>query len=140
MADGRLNDEKQGGGPYQHRPARIDRDRQYEGKRRRDDRTDVGNEPQHGRKNSPQNRRRNAYQPQSLPDHYAETRVDQDLIEEKATEPHGGIVERRGGPLQIMRPGKPDQAIAEVFPLDQDEYYENDDDAGGGAAAKPMAR
>ena len=42
----------------------------------------------------------------------------------------GGIVERRGGLLQVVRAGEADQAVPQVLPLQQDEDHEDDDDPG----------
>ena len=49
----------------------------------------------------------------------------------KPAEPAGGVVERRGRALQVVGSGQPDQTVAQILALDQDEDHENDDDARG---------
>ena len=44
----------------------------------------------------------------------------------------GGVVHRHGGAVEVVRAGEPDQAVAQVLPLHQDEHQHHEHDAGGG--------
>ena len=127
----RLDQEEQGRGPGQHRPARVD-DRRHGGRERRgDEGADVGHEPQRRAQDAPERRARHADQPQARRDHQAEAGVDGELGEEEAAQAAGGVVDGRGRLLQVGRAGEADHPVPQVLALDQDEDGEDDDQARG---------
>ena len=62
-------------------------------------------------------------------DRQSEARVQRQLGKEKPAETLRGIVERRGGLLQIVRARKLDQAVSQILALHQREDHEDDHDA-----------
>ena len=121
MPGDRLGNEEQGGHRQRHGPTRIDGSSERYGKEGGDQTADEGHEAHQTGEDAPQDCIRHADEPQARRDEQAETGVEQHLHEEEAAEARSRIVERRRRSLQISRPRKPQEAIADVFPLQQDE-------------------
>ena len=51
--------------------------------------------------------------------------------QEIAAQAEGGVVERLGRAVQVVRSDKPDRSIAQIASLKQNENDEDDDDASG---------
>ena len=139
LAHERLDDEEQAGRPDQHRPARIDRQGKGGGKDRGDDGPDIGNEAQQHRKDAPEHGIGYPDQPQPRTDQDAEGGVDRQLHQQIATEALGGIVQGLGRLLQVMGAREANEAVAQVFPLQEEEDDEDDDDSGGRQRLKQRA-
>ncbi len=117
MADQRLDDQEEGGGPDEHCPGRIDREGDEQRRRDAHDGADVGHVAQHAGENAPQERARQADEHQPDADHSAESGVHRKLREEQPPEPLAGVVERGGGALQVLGADEADDAVAEVLAL-----------------------
>ena len=127
-----LGHEEQSDDPQQHRPARIDRDREGDGEEGGQEGAEIGNEAQHRRQQPPQHRIRHADEVEGDADRDAVGQVHHQLHQQIAADPGGGIVEGLRALLEIACPSELDEAVAQVLPLEQHEDHEDDDKAGGG--------
>src|SRR5271163_4523867 len=125
LSGGKLDHHEQARRPERHRPAWIDGKRDNDWKRRRDNRTDIGNKAQQHPEDAPEPWVRDADEPQPATDQQAETRIDGCLRQEIAAKPSGGIIQRYGCAPKIARPGEPNKPVAQIFALEQKEDDEN---------------
>jgi hypothetical protein len=102
MAGQRLHDDEQGSGHQQHRPAGVDRRRQREREGGGDERADVGHKAQDRGEDAPEHRARHADEEQADADHQAEGGVEGQLRQEQLAQTSCGIVEGRGGLLEVV--------------------------------------
>jgi hypothetical protein len=65
--------------------------------------------------------------PQARTDYYPETDVEQRLHQEKSAQPLSRIVQRGSRALQIARTRQSEEAIAQVFPPQEDEQKKEND-------------
>ena len=114
--------------PQKLRPARIDRESERQGQQGGDGHADIGHKAEHGRDQPPKGGIGHPDRPQSNTDRRTENGVDRGLQEQIAAQPFGAVVECCRRALQIARTGEHDEAIAQIFFLQQDENHEDDDD------------
>ena len=120
-------------------PAGIDRDSERERKEGRHDRPDIGDEAQQAAEHAPEDRVRNSDQPEPDADRDRVGRVHDQLHQQIAPDPPRGIVERLCRARQVARAGKADEAVAQIFALQEHEDHEHDHDAGRGERADKRA-
>ena len=130
LPDGELDDEEQSHSPEQHGPPGIDGERDDRGKRGGDNRAYIGHEAQQHSENAPEYRMGYADEPQPGADKHAKARVDRGLRQEVTAEAAGGVIHGHRCAPQISRPGETNEAISQIFPLQQEEDHENQDDSG----------
>ena len=132
LPDDGLDEGEEQEGRQHHAPARIDRRRKRDRQDRREEGADIGHEAHDEGEDAPQHGARHADDPEPDADDDAEGRVEGELAQEVAREPPGRVVHRHGGAVEVARTGEPDQAVAQILPLHQDEQEHDEDDAGGG--------
>ena len=80
-----------------------------------------------------------ADRPQRHGDQRAIGGVDQHLAQEVAAEPRRRVCHGRGGTLEIRAAEQPDEPVAQILALEQDEDNEQKHDAGGGERRQQRA-
>ena len=130
LPDGEFDDEEQSHRPEQHGPPRIDGQRDDHRKRGGNNRADIGHEPQQHPENAPEYRMGYADEPQPGADQHAKARVDRGLRQEVTAEAAGGVIQSHRCAPKISRAGETNEAISQIFPLQQEEDHENQDDSG----------
>ena len=113
----RLGQQEQRGGPDRQRPAGINRRCQQQWWNRRQKCPDIGYKPQQPGQYSPQPRAGNAEPIEPNSDHPAKQRIEHQLRQEIARQPGGGLVHGDGRPVQVGRPGKPDDPVPQILLL-----------------------
>ena len=131
VAADQLQDDEEGCRPEQHGPARIDSDRKGEREGGGDDRSDERHEAQDDREHAPEQRIGHADQPQADADGNAVGDVHDQLHQQIAAHPLGSVAQGLRCPVQIAGAEQPDEAVAQVLPLQQHEHNKDDDDACG---------
>ena len=115
------------GGAY---PARRDGHGQAERRRRGAPCADVWNKPQGGGQDPPQDGAGHADEVEPDGDRKAESDIDEQLRQEKAADPRGGVFQCLRGHGHLTSPDQANEAIAQVLTPDQEEHHQHDDDAG----------
>ena len=93
--------------------------------------SDERHEAQDNREHAPEQRIGHADQPQSDADGNAVGRIHDKLHQQVPTHALGGVAQRLGGAVQVSATDQPDEAVAQVLPLQQHEHHKHDDDACG---------
>jgi hypothetical protein len=93
------------------------------------ERPDIGHEAHQAGKHAPQDWARHPDRPEPQSDHDTEARVQRELDQEVARQPARRIIHRDGGSVEVLRAEKPDQAVAQVLPLEKDEDRDDQHDA-----------
>jgi len=108
----------QGQRPTDHRPAGVDRECQQQREHRTHQRPDIRDETQHRRQQAPQQRARDADQPQPGGHRHRVQEVDDQLHRQIAADALASVVERVGGTEHAVAQ-QSDQAIAQVVRVQQ---------------------
>ena len=101
------------------------------GKEGGDEGPDVGHEPHQPRQDTPQDCVRYADQPKTNGDDDAKANVERNLQKEEAAEPRRRIIEGGGGALKVASTCQPDEAIADVLALQEDEQQKQQHQSSG---------
>ena len=90
-------------------------------------------------KRSPKDGIGHAYDREPEPDHDSKGGIHRRLGQEIFAQAVGGVIDRRGRSLEVVRSSEPNQTVAQVLPLQQDEYEEDHDDTDRGERMKERA-
>jgi hypothetical protein len=115
--------------PDHHRPAGVDRHRERQRKRGGDKGPDVGDEAQQARQDPPQKRVGQSNEIKTNADKNAKRGVDRELGQKIFAETAGGIVHCNCGFMQIGRAKQPDQPVAQILFLQENENSNDDNNA-----------
>src|SRR5271165_2597998 len=113
-------------------PSGKDGESEHGGCERGDRCSEVGDESAEGGKRGEQNCIREADEVERDADESTIGDIDGDLEEEVAGDAAAGVVHGIGHEGEVAVAGKADEAVAEVFALEQDEEGEDDGEQGGG--------